>query len=373
MNQHILYILGTFTISMVCGFIAIPIIIRFCRKKELYDRPNSRKVHKCSVPRLGGICFIPSMIISSIIMMFVFNQNAVNNEINISLWSIFFVISLMLIYAVGLIDDIVSLSPKTKFAIQVIAAALLPASGLYINNMYGFMGIHELPYYIGAPLTVFVIVFIDNAMNLIDGIDGLSGGLSLIALAGFLNCFAREEIWAYCILIAGLMGVLIAFLYFNIYGGRNGSLKIFMGDSGSLTLGFILGFLLVKFSMDNPNVMPFRRDSLMLSCTLLTIPIFDVCRVICVRTLHHKPIFGADKNHIHHKLMRAGLTQHQTLVTILALALFFIAFNHLLFDPLYFSSIVALDIVIWLAFHAIVNRMIRKKGGKVFFNDSDDD
>ena len=99
MNQHILYILGTFTISMVCGFIAIPIIIRFCRKKELYDRPNSRKVHKCSVPRLGGICFIPSMIISSIIMMFVFNQNAVNNEINISLWSIFFVISLMLLSA----------------------------------------------------------------------------------------------------------------------------------------------------------------------------------------------------------------------------------------------------------------------------------
>ncbi len=370
MNQYILYIVGTFIISMVCGFIAIPVIIRFCKKKELYDRPDARKVHKRSVPRLGGICFIPSMIISCIAMIVVFNKTAVNSQITVNLASIYFFVSLMLIYCLGMVDDIVSLGPKTKFLVQVVAAALLPASGLYINNMYGFLGIYELPFEIGAVLTVFIIVFIDNAMNLIDGIDGLSGGLSFIALSGFLTCFAHEGKWTYCILIAGLMGVLIAFLYFNVFGDRHNEQKIFMGDSGSLTLGFILGFLLVKFSMDNPNVMPFRNDSLMLSYTLLAIPILDVVRVIFVRIYHRKPIFGADKNHIHHKLMRAGMSQHQALVTILALSLFYIAFNHITYNFLYFSSIAVLDILIWIVFHTIVNIVIKRRGQEVFNNDS---
>ena len=372
MDHNILYIIGTFIISMVCGFVAIPLIVKFCKKKDLYDHPNQRKVHKCSVPRLGGICFIPSMLISSVIMVTVFNRNVVNHEITISVWSVCFFVSLLLIYGVGLIDDIVSLRPLTKFVVQVVAASLLPAASLYINNMYGFLGIHEIPYWVGAPLTVLIIVFIDNAMNLIDGIDGLSGGLSLIALAGFLVCFAREGVLTYSILIAGLMGVLVSFLYFNLFGDRHRrGLKIFMGDSGSLTLGFILGFLFVKFSMYNPNVMPFRKDSLMLSCTLLAIPIFDVFRIVFVRMMHRKPIFGADKNHIHHKLMRAGFTQHQSLATILLLALLFIVVNYLAFDHVYFSLIVVLDIAIWAVFHAVIDVFIRRRGQAVFFKSDD--
>lgn len=370
MNLYILlYIVGTFAISMVCGFVSIPVIIRFCKRNGLYDRPDSRKVHNSSVPRLGGVCFIPSMALAAIIMVMVFNKTMDGAKIMMGVWSVVFFISLMLIYAVGLIDDLVSLSPKVKFAVQIVAAALLPMAGLYINNMYGFLGVQELPFCIGAPLTVFLMVFINNAMNLIDGIDGLSGGLSIIALAGFLVCFAREGVWTYCILIAGMMGVLVAFLYFNIIGGKDGKLKIFMGDSGSLTLGFILGFLLVKFSMDNPTSMPFRRESLMLSFTLLAIPLLDVCRVVCVRTLHRKPIFGADKNHIHHKLMRAGLTQRQALLAILGLAVVYIVINVSLFDALYFSYIVVVDVAVWFVFHAVVNRKIRKRGNPVFFID----
>ena len=215
MAQYLLYILGSFAVSMVCGFLAIPMIVRFCKKKNLYDQPGTRKIHKCGVPRLGGTCFLPSMLLAFLIAMLTLNGAVQGNEITISLWSVCFFVSLLLVYAV----------PASKFVVQVVAASLLPASGLYINNMYGFLGIYELPYYVGAPLTVFAIVFIDNAMNLIDGIDGLSGGLSLIALGGFLYCFAREGVWTYCILIAGLMGVLVAFLYFNITGGKNNKMK----------------------------------------------------------------------------------------------------------------------------------------------------
>ena len=144
-------------------------------------------------------------------------------QLTVGTWSVMFLISLSLIYIIGIVDDIVGVRPRTKFSVQIIAAALLPISGLYINNLYGMFSIYDVPFWIGAPLTVFVLVFIDNAMNLIDGIDGLAGGLALLSLAGFLLCFMHEGIYTYAILIAGLMGVLTAYLYFNIWGnGRLG-------------------------------------------------------------------------------------------------------------------------------------------------------
>ena len=206
------------------------------------------------------------------------------------------------IYVTGLVDDVFGLRPRVKLIMQVVVASLLPLSYLYVNNLYGFLGIHEIPMSVGMVLTVGILVFTMNAINLIDGIDGLSTSLVLIALSGLYYIFLREQIGVYCILIAGLMGVLVPFIYHNIWGNAEKNQKIFMGDSGSLTLGYILGVLLVKFCMYNPHVMVGQKDSILLSVTLLIAPTFDVFRVIIVRLLHHRPVFGADKNHIHHKL-----------------------------------------------------------------------
>ena len=366
MTQYILFILGAFVVSACCGFFFIPLILNFCKEKKLYDIPNSRKVHRNAVPRLGGISFLPSMLIA-----FLFTTLAINNftgysQVTFSLWSLYFFISLLLIYGVGFIDDLVGLGATAKFTVQVIAALLLPLSGLYINNLYGFLGIWEIPYIVGAPLTVFIIVFINNAINLIDGIDGLSASLSFIALTGFLVCFLNEGVWLYSILIAGLMGVLIPFLYYNLQGKALENRKIFMGDSGSLTLGFILGFLAVKYTMHNPHVMTFSPNSLLLSLTFLVVPVFDVVRVSLMRIHHRTAIFQADKNHIHHKLMRTGLNQHQTLVVILLLSLFYIGMNLLLIGHLQPTLIVATDILVWIVFHLLLNRAIRKNGEQVF-------
>lgn len=366
MNLYILCLLGVLLISIICGLIFIPAILRFCKKKNLYDAPGIRKIHKISIPRLGGVCFMPSMFIAVLIVLSIHNHEAENNQISFSLWSICFFISMSLIYVVGIIDDLVGLNAKTKFIVQILAASLMPLSGLYINNLYGLWGIYDIPLWLGAPLTVFVIVFINNAINLIDGIDGLSAGLSLLSLCGFLYCFMNEGLFLYSILITGLIGVLLTFLYFNLFGKVEKGTKIFMGDSGSLTLGFILGFLLVKFSMDNPNIMPFRSDSLMISCTLLMVPVFDVFRVIFVRIRHKQPIFNADKNHIHHKLMRAGLNQHQALIVILLFSMLFMTVNILLSMVLDFSYIIIIDVVIWLLFHYVLNGIIRKNGQKAF-------
>ncbi|MBQ7510291.1 MAG: undecaprenyl/decaprenyl-phosphate alpha-N-acetylglucosaminyl 1-phosphate transferase [Prevotella sp.] len=345
----------------------IPLIVRFCRRKGLYDHPDMRKIHKTNIPRLGGISFFPTMMLAAFVVIMAHGQNTgIDNKIAFSRWTLTFFISILIVYGIGIVDDILGLGAKTKFTGQAIAALLLPLSGLYVNYLYGFMGIGEIPFWLGLPLTVFVIVFACNAINLIDGIDGLSAGLSFIALSGFLVCFMSDGLFYYSVLIAGLMGVLAAYAYFNIWGKPEKKTKIFMGDSGSLTLGFILGFLFVKYVMVNPQSTIFHDDAFSVAFTLVIVPMFDVVRVSLARMSHHRHIFKADKNHIHHKLMRAGLTQHQTLCTILAMALLFIAVNFLLVRYLGVTWIVMVDVVLWTALNFLLNRYLQSKGQPAF-------
>ena len=359
MNIYIYWIIGVFIISMACGFVFIPIILNFCKAKKLYDIPNSRKIHKSAIPRLGGISFMPSMFIAFAIALSAISVT--DKLITINIWSLYFLISILLIYVMGIIDDVVGLSPLIKFVVQIIAACFLPFSGLYINNLYGFMGIHELPYFIGFPLTVLAIVFIDNAINLIDGIDGLAASLSIMALAGFLYMFASQEIWAYAILIAGLIGVLVAFLYFNMFGDPDKNRKIFMGDAGSLTLGFILGFLCVKYSMSNTAVITEHKFDFFMAFTLLIVPMFDVVRVSMVRIYHGKSPFMADKSHIHHKLIHAGLSQHQALAFIITMGAAYIALNYNLLKSIENTYVFIADVIIYISLNLVLNYYINKR------------
>ena len=178
----IIYILGAFLVSLICGLVFTPLILDFCKRKRLYDIPNERKIHKNATPRLGGISFFPSMLTAFIIVL-LFTPIVEQNTLPVNIWSAVFLMGLVVIYIIGIVDDLVGLKATSKFLVQIGTACLLPFVGLYINNLYGLFGIHEIPYWIGVPLTVFIIVFIDNAINLIDGIDGLAAGLSLLALA----------------------------------------------------------------------------------------------------------------------------------------------------------------------------------------------
>lgn len=359
MSIYTYWIIGVFFISAVCGFIFIPIILNFCKAKQLYDLPNARKIHHNAVPRLGGISFMPSMFIAFAIALSAINIT--DKLITINIWSLYFLISILLIYVMGIIDDVLGLSPVIKFAVQIVAACFLPLSGLYINNLYGFMGINEIPFIIGFPLTVLVIVFIDNAINLIDGIDGLAASLSIIALGGFLYMFYTQAVWSYAILIAGLIGVLVAFLYFNLFGDAKKNRKIFMGDSGSLTLGFILGFLCVKYSMDNPAVITEHKFDFFMAFTLLIVPMFDVVRVFMIRLYHGTSPFKADKRHIHHKFIRAGFTQHQALAWIIVLAVAYITANHFMLESMSNTATFIVDVAAYIALNLALNGVIKRK------------
>ncbi|MBE6260229.1 MAG: undecaprenyl/decaprenyl-phosphate alpha-N-acetylglucosaminyl 1-phosphate transferase [Prevotella sp.] len=355
-----IYLLGAFFLSMICGLVFTPLILDFCKRKKLYDLPNDRKVHKNAIPRLGGISFLPSMMTAFTVMLLYFTWMR-DKEIAFNTWSATYVMGVAIIYLTGIVDDLVGLKAKSKFLVQVITACLLPMAGLYINNLYGLFGIEDIPYYIGIPLTIFVLVFVDNAINLIDGIDGLAAGLTLIALTCFLVYFIYYDVFmhTYSILVAGLMGALIAFLYFNLFGSVERNTKIFMGDSGSLSLGFTLGFLAVKCAMNNTAIWPVRPEAIIVGLTLLIVPTADVARVTLYRLRHHRPLFDADKNHIHHKLMRAGLSQHQALVAILLLAVAYIVLNSLLFPLVPATLLVVIDVALFCAVNGCINYKLK--------------
>lgn len=355
----LLYIIS-FAASALFGFMLMPRILDYCKKKRLYDLPNGRKVHKEFVPRLGGLSFMPSMFVAFLLVLVVM---AVQSEgvVTLSLSSVSFLAGLLIIYITGLIDDIIGLKPLTKLIMQIVGASTLPVSSLYFNDLYGFCGITRISPVVGILFTVFFIVYIINAFNFIDGIDGLSGCLSLIVLVGLAGAFAEQELYFFVILIMALMGAISSFLYFNIFGDTKKNTKVFMGDSGSMTLGFVISYLCIKYSMHNYAVMPFRDMAVLLPFSLVVVPVFDVVRVSYIRARNHKPIFGADKNHIHHKLMEAGCSQHVALCIICILAVFFVFVDMFLRSYLTLTPIVAIDVAIWIVFHMVVNRFLPKK------------
>ena len=362
MLTEILSIIGAFILSMACGIFFIPTVLKFCKKKKLYDIPTLRKVHSAPIPRLGGITFIPSMMISAVAVLLIIATNNIQDKISLSMWSVGFILSLSIIYSVGIIDDLIGLNAKVKFAAQILAASIMPFCGLQINDLYGLFGIYEIPSVVGIPLTILIFVFIDNALNLIDGIDGLASSLSIIALLGFFYCFIPYNLIAYEVMIAGLLGVLAVYLYYNMWGKVEKGTKIFMGDSGSLTLGFFLAFLFVKAIAVNPNVMPMSPKRVLIAYSLLIIPTFDVVRVVLHRIRNRKPIFDADKCHIHHKFLAMGYNQHYTLFIIILLALVFCGINVVLGNMnVGLTGILLIDIALYTMLHIGINQKINLK------------
>lgn len=340
----------SFILSLILGMITIPFILKFCKERNLYDLPDLRKRHKQAIPRLGGISFLPCMMLSFGMELILFSIRYPSEE-SIHIWYLYLLFGLIIIYIVGIFDDIIGLKANLKFIVQFVAACCLPFAGIYIDSLFGLFGITTIPSFVGIPLTIFAIMLIVNAVNLIDGIDGLSASISIIALSGFILLYSKLNAWAICIMISGLIGCLVAFLYFNLFGSPKKNTKIFMGDSGSLTLGYILAALFVKFLMISSSNQETNTNEVVLAYSLLIIPVFDVFRVVIIRLHNRKAIFTADRNHIHHKLMGAGCSQHKALGIIIALSFVFILGNMALSHYCCNTVVFVVDILAYIIFN----------------------
>lgn len=222
------------------------------------------------------------------------------------------------------------------------------------------LGIYELHPVLSWMLTVFLVVFITNAINLIDGIDGLASGLSGIAMIFYGMFFMTAGRWIYCMISFAALGTLVPFFYYNVFGNPARGKKIFMGDTGSLTIGLVLSLLAIELSRI-PNGHVFAADVLVIAFAPLAIPCLDVIRVFVHRVIRGNSPFLPDRVHIHHKLLALGFPQRPAMITILAASAGMIGLDLLMSPAVSTFMIVVIDLAIWVVANYLLTRAIRAR------------
>lgn len=361
-----LILLFAFLVSAVLTALVIPKIILISYKKKLFDYTDERKVHTGVVPRLGGVAFTPVITITLALVVGLFSMvMPARFGVSFAVHSMHLALSLsalVILYMEGITDDLVGVGYKAKFLVQIICAVMIICTGVWLNSLHGFLGIYGLSPWIGMPLTVVLLVFIVDAINLIDGIDGLASGLSMIALF-FLGClYGVCGEWLYAVLAFSTLGTQASFFVYNVFGRVESGHKIFMGDCGSQTIGLILGLLAIRFCMyDSCGVSQFAFNPMVVVFSLLMVPCFDVVRVMIGRIRHHRNPFMPDKTHIHHKFLAMGMSHRMAMVTILFVASFFVLLNLSLVRFVNVNLIVLLDVVLWTLMHLWLTHIIHKR------------
>jgi len=312
-NYEILKIVGTFFVGFLITLVLIPVIIRLSKKYKLMDDPTldkeKRKMHKDPIPTLGGVGIFIGFIISTAGWMIFYG--------NITI--LFVAVSLIILFITGIIDDLKDLRASLKFLIQIGTALMVAYFGIKIESLNGIFGIYEIPVFFQYAFSVFLIVGLTNAFNLIDGIDGLAGGLA------FINCMvlgiiliAKCHDLVFSLIAFGFAGSLLGFLKHNFNPA-----KIFMGDTGSLIIGFlmaVLGIVVIQGFFQNA---PLGQDEMsgltIIVVGILLLPVYDTLRVFAERILKKSSPFKPDKTHVHHLLIETG-SNHEKAAIILYFA-----------------------------------------------------
>jgi UDP-N-acetylmuramyl pentapeptide phosphotransferase/UDP-N-acetylglucosamine-1-phosphate transferase len=281
---------------------SIPVIINICNIKGLMVDPIKRSSHEHPTPTFGGVAIFASTMIGYMLWNF-FDEGYLLHKV---------IAGLVILFFLGIKDDLFALDALKKLGSQILVAVLVVVgSDLRITSFFGIFGIYELPFVVSILFTIFLIVALINSFNLIDGIDGLSGGIGMIASAGFGLWFALNNQWSLAALSLSLSASLLGFLRFN-FSTKN---KIFMGDTGSLIVGFIISVLaiqFVQFNVFNSSKDIIYQNAPVIAIVLLSVPIFDTLRVFGLRIIKGKSPFNADRLHLHHLMVDNGLSHIET-------------------------------------------------------------
>ncbi|HMU06983.1 MAG TPA: MraY family glycosyltransferase [Kaistella sp.] len=307
--------------SFLLTFFSIPTIVKISRRKNLMDEPGTRSSHLRKIPNLGGIAIFYSLAVCASVFAF-------------ELFEIykFLFASLVILLYIGVMDDIVVMRAYKKLFAQIVVTALMViGSDVRIRSFFGLFGIYELNYFFSVAISIFTFIILINAFNLIDGIDGLAGGYSIICSALFGISYFRlgEYNYPLVVLSAVIIGSVTGFLYYNLSNSRSN--KIFMGDTGSMILGFLLAFTAICFidifiDKKLPGVPRYYLQAApSIAMAILILPIVDTLNVILVRLFNGSSPFTADKNHIHHSLLDLGLSHRRSTVYIIMYYLFIVA------------------------------------------------
>lgn len=305
---YILYYLLVVTFSALITISAIPSILHVARTRHLYDDVGHfRKQHDHGIPRLGGVAIFIGFTITLLLF------SIIDKTIPVS----YLLAGSLVLFIMGIKDDLSGVNPSTKLFVQVAVASLLVTVGdIRFTSMYGIFGYHDISYTVSIVLSVLFIILIINAFNLIDGIDGLAATTCIIANGSFAAIFIYIRHYELAVVSLAIAGALFGFLRFNITPA-----KIFMGDAGSLLIGLITALMAVKLIEINKVTVsntPEIISAPALTFAILIAPIFDTLRVFILRIVNGKSPFMADRNHIHHRILNLGYSHMQTTLILAA-------------------------------------------------------
>ena len=304
-----MFYLVTLLLAALSVWVVHPYLVKFALKKGIVDNPNARKLNRMPVPVLGGV---------GVFLGFAIAFYTIAAIMHMQLPHIYIVV-LLLMLGVGFIDDLYDLKPAAKFMAQILAVLLLYfVCDLRIDNFYGIFGLYELPIAISLPLTLIACVGLINSLNLIDGIDGLSSGYSIVASMLFAAWTCVQSCNVNLLMSCALIGALIPFFIYNVFGKRY---KMFIGDAGSHLLGVMFCILALNV-VNSPSPESYVEAALIpFVLAVLSFPVFDTLRVMTMRMCKGYSPFKADKTHLHHALVGKGLTHLATTLIIIGLNL----------------------------------------------------
>lgn len=407
MTLFLLLNLAVFICVIIVTGLIIPQILLIAFRKNLFDEVDPRKIHKGAVPRLGGIAFFPAMLFSILFVLGVTYiasgyQSFIDVPLNFGAVSMI-TCSVTILYLVGMADDLIGVKYRAKFVAQILAGLFLFIGGIYFNDFHGFLWLDEItPSLSPSPLggnvggfsssplggnvggfdifitilfTILLTVFITNAINLIDGIDGLASGLSSVAFIFYGIVFYNADLFYYSILSFAALGTLLPFFYYNVFGNVTKHKKIFMGDTGALTIGLLLSALSLRIcQFPTPPLVDEEQvgvNPAVAAFAPLLIPCFDVVRVYFRRIRRRKNPFLPDKTHIHHKLLALGVPQRLAMPILVMSSVALTILTYFLGSYLNITFVFIIDIAIWIIANILLTRFIHRreiKKGKPLFD-----
>ena len=305
-------ILLTASVAFIITFLAIPVILQIAEQKKLYDIPDERKVHTRPVASLGGVGIFGGFLLAALLSI----QGYLNPEFQ------YFFAAALVIFFLGLRDDIMILSATKKFIGQIIAASILiHLGGIRLDSMFGLFGFEQVPEGFSLALSYLTIIVVINSFNLIDGVDGLAASLGILSMLVFGIYFFIIDHPAYSLLAFSMAGSLVAFMIFNHHPA-----KIFMGDSGSLMIGLVNSILVIKFinMASAPFVTVPITSAVAIGFAILIVPLLDTLRVFSIRIINGRSPFTPDRNHVHHLLLDRGLSHSAVTFTCVTINVAFI-------------------------------------------------
>ncbi|MDR1672011.1 MAG: undecaprenyl/decaprenyl-phosphate alpha-N-acetylglucosaminyl 1-phosphate transferase [Bacteroidales bacterium] len=335
-------------VSFFVTYYSIPSIVTIARLKKVFDEPKQRKSHVNPIPTLGGVSIFAGFTVSA--GSFISYDHIPSLQ--------YILVACIIIFFIGLKDDLLVIAPSKKLLGQIVAALILILSGdLYLTSLHSFLGISHVSFPVSIILTTFVIIVVVNSFNLIDGVDGLAASIGMLTSAFFGTWFFLSGNREYSLISAAVFGTLLAFFRFNVFGGKN---KIFMGDTGSLLVGLLLSVQVILFNEKNIGyTSAFHIMSApAVSFAVLIVPLYDTIRVFIVRILRRRSPFSADKNHIHHLLLKLGYTHVQTTMLIAVVNICFI-FLALLLQGLGIIWLMLVILILALALSSFLEYKVR--------------